>query len=328
MSVVTDITLSVDDLKTYFFMKGGKVIPTLDGVSFEVGSHNITALVGESGSGKTLTACSIIRLVRYPARIVAGRVLFKGQDLLRLSQDQMRRHIRGKRISITFQSARNSLNPLVKVGKQIGDIMSTHQKLAGKQVKQRTLEILESVSMPEPRSVMNRYPHELSGGMCMRIAMGVALACDPDLLIADEPTTGLDVTTQRYVLDTVKSLTRQKDMSVLIITHDLGVVAQTCDTVAVMHAGHVVEFGDVETVFSRPAHPYTRGLLGSVLRLDKVQYMDEVKTMRGDLPDVSNLRGCRFVMRCPCTIHQCNVDRPPYSRVGLNHRVMCFNSFG
>jgi oligopeptide/dipeptide ABC transporter ATP-binding protein len=301
-----DPLLSVKDLTTHFFTSRGQV-KAVDGVSLEIFPGEAVGLVGESGSGKSITAFSIMRLVPSPpGRILNGEVLFDGQNLLDLSIDEMRSY-RGRELSMVFQDPMAYLNPVMKVGDQIAEAVRLHQ--GADRAKTVVPEILDLVGFPPASRIWERYPHELSGGMRQRVLLAIALSCRPKLLIADEPTTALDVTIQAQVLELIKKLRGEFDMALLLITHDLGIVADMCDRVYVMYAGRVIEHGDVFSIFERPSHPYTQGLLDAALTID--EYRDTLRTIEGTVPDlVSPPIGCRFAPRCPYA-HEVCVDTYP-----------------
>jgi peptide/nickel transport system ATP-binding protein len=315
--------LRVDGLKTYFFTDTATV-RAVDGVSFEVNAGETLAIVGESGSGKSVTALSILRLVAQPpGRIVEGRVSFNGRDLLSLSNTDMRA-IRGKEISMIFQEPMTSLNPVYSVGEQIIETIVLHEHLPRKAARQRAIEMLERVGIPAAPQRVDEYPHQLSGGMRQRVMIAMALACRPAVLIADEPTTALDVTIQAQILELLKQLQREMGMAVILITHDLGVVAETADRVAVMYAGQVVEYADVRALFRQPLHPYTAGLQASLPRLGIRQ--DRLRVIAGTVPNPAGFpRGCRFHPRCPVMIPRC-LDLPDLDAYVPNHLSRCWRS--
>ncbi|MGD8474027.1 MAG: ABC transporter ATP-binding protein, partial [Anaerolineae bacterium] len=294
-----DKILDVRDLKTYFYTEDG-VVKAVDGVDLHVRRGEVLGLVGESGCGKSVTSFSILRLVGIPGRIVDGAILFEGEDLLKLPDAGMRT-IRGNRISMIFQQPTSCLNPVFKVGAQIAEVLDVHQQFSKEENRQRVVELLQTVGIPEPDKRVNCYPHELSGGMAQRVMIAMALACTPELLIADEPTTALDVTIQAQVLDLLITLRREIGTSIILITHDLGIVAETCERVAVMYAGRIVEEADVETLFANPLHPYTAGLIGSVPVLGQIK--DRLQVIPGSVPNLIDLPGgCKFAPRCQARI--------------------------
>ena len=287
--------LEINGLHTSFHTRHG-VVRAVDGIDFSVDRGEIMGLVGESGCGKSVTSLSVLRLVAPPGRIDAGQVLFDGTDLLTLSPDEMRR-IRGERISMIFQQPTSSLNPVWDVGTQIEEVLRIHRGMKGKAAEARTLDLLRMVGIPDPVRRLKAYPHEMSGGMAQRIMIAMALACEPELLIADEPTTALDVTIQAQILDLMRNLRDETGTAIILITHDLGVVAEMCDRVAVMYAGEIVEQTDVESLFRTPLHPYTRGLIGSIPVVGDVR--DELSVIPGNVPNLIDLpKGCRFAPRC------------------------------
>lgn len=299
--------LRVNNLKTVFNTDKGE-IQAVDGVSFAVPKGKTMGIVGESGSGKSITALSILRLLATNGHIKGGELLFKGQDLVKLTDKQMR-NIRGNQISMIFQEPMTSLNPVFTVGQQISETLRIHKKLSKKEAMTQAVDMLKLVGIPSPDKRVKQYPYELSGGMRQRVMIAMALACNPEVLIADEPTTALDVTIQAQILELIKDLQNSLGMSVIMITHDLGVVAETCDYVAVMYAGQVVEYADVRTLFKNPKHPYTLGLLNSLPRHDIDQ--DKLIPIKGVVPSPFEMpKGCRFAPRCPTATAHCN-EKPP-----------------
>ncbi len=295
--------LEVNELKTSFFTDEMEV-KAVDGVTFAIPKGKTVGLVGESGSGKSISSLSTLRLIERPGKIVGGEIKFKGENLLEKSEAQMRK-IRGNEISMIFQEPMTSLNPTYTVGQQISEAYKIHENLGKKQAIERSIEMLKLVGIPSPEKRVNQYPHELSGGMRQRVMIAMALACNPELLIADEPTTALDVTIQAQILELIKDLQERLNMSVLLITHDLGVVAETCDYVAVMYCGKIVEFADVNTIFSNPKHPYTVGLLDSLPPHDR-DIKDDLPVIRGSVPSPAEMpEGCRFAPRCPFASEVC-----------------------
>jgi oligopeptide/dipeptide ABC transporter ATP-binding protein len=317
--------LEVKGLRTSFYTRDG-VVRAVDGIDFHVDRGEIMGLVGESGCGKSVTSLSIMRLVAKPGRIEAGEVLFDGQDLLKLSNDGMRR-IRGDRIGMIFQQPQSSLNPVWDVGRQIAEALEIHRGMRRGPARARALELLRMVGIPDPARRLDAFPHELSGGMAQRVMIAMALACEPELLIADEPTTALDVTIQAQILDLMRNLRDETGTAIVLITHDLGVVAEMCDRVAVMYAGEIVEQADVTTLFRRPRHPYTRGLIGSIPVVGQVQ--EELAVIPGNVPNLIDLpKGCRFAPRCLTRIEE-NVTlatevHPELRPVGDGHDVRCW----
>lgn len=288
--------LDIKDLKTSFFVEGNE-IKAVDGVTFQVPKGKTLGIVGESGSGKSISALSVLQLIDDPGKIVGGSIRFKDEELTTAKTSRMR-NIRGNEISMIFQEPMTSLNPVYTIGQQLREAYKIHQGLGKREGTKRSIEMLELVGIPSPKKRVDQYPYELSGGMRQRVMIAMALACKPELLIADEPTTALDVTIQAQILELIKNLQEEIGMSVVMITHDLGVVAETCDYVAVMYCGKVVEFADVETLFENPRHPYTVGLLNSLPRHDIDQ--DELVPIKGNVPAPDEMpSGCRFAPRCP-----------------------------
>lgn len=321
----SDRILEVRGLKTYFFTEDG-VVKAVDGVDIYVKRGEVLGLVGESGCGKSVTSFSVMRLVGIPGRVVEGEVLFDGQDLLKLSEDDMI-HIRGNRISMIFQQPTSCLNPVFKVGDQLSEVLEIHQTLGRRAGRMRAVELLKMVGIPEPEKRVDAYPHELSGGMAQRVMIAMALACLPELLIADEPTTALDVTIQAQILDLLRELQSQMGTSIILITHDLGIVAEMCDRVAVMYAGRIVEEASVDEIFERPRHPYTIGLIESVPVLGEIK--DKLEVIPGSVPNLVNLPpGCQFAPRCRARIeHQltiCTEEEPALKPVDPQHTVRCW----
>ena len=317
--------LEINGLHTSFHTRHG-VVRAVDGIDFSVDRGEIMGLVGESGCGKSVTSLSVLRLVAPPGRIDAGQVLFDGTDLLTLSPDEMRR-IRGERISMIFQQPTSSLNPVWDVGTQIEEVLRIHRGMKGKAAEARTLDLLRMVGIPDPARRLKAYPHEMSGGMAQRIMIAMALACEPELLIADEPTTALDVTIQAQILDLMRNLRDETGTAIILITHDLGVVAEMCDRVAVMYAGEIVEQTDVVSLFREPLHPYTRGLIGSIPVLGDAR--EELAVIPGNVPNLIDLpEGCRFAPRCMARIEE-NIDNafeehPDLLPVRPGHDVRCW----
>jgi len=320
--------LEVRGLKTRFSLEEGPVL-AVDDVSFSIPPGGTLGVVGESGCGKSVTALSIMRLVPDPpGRVVGGEVRFKGRDLLALPEEEMRR-IRGHHLSMIFQEPMTSLNPVYTVGEQIGEVVRLHQGLDRKRAKERAVEMLRQVGIPAPEQRVDAYPHQLSGGMRQRVMIAMALACNPELVIADEPTTALDVTIQAQILDLLKRLQAERGMAVMLITHDLGVVAESCDAVVVMYAGRVVEQAPVRTLFRRPAHPYTAGLLRSIPSFHAVQGGEgrqRLKTIPGMVPSLRRLpAGCRFRDRCERALEVCARVDPPLETKREGQSAACHN---
>jgi oligopeptide/dipeptide ABC transporter ATP-binding protein len=316
--------LEVRELRTHFFTDDG-VVRAVDGVSFALAPGETLAVVGESGSGKSVTSLSILRLVAAPpGRIVGGEIRFRGRDLLALSDAQMRA-VRGREISMIFQEPMTSLNPVLSCGEQIAEVLVLHERLDRRAARARTVELLRMVGIPSPEQRVDEYPHQMSGGMRQRVMIAMALACRPALLIADEPTTALDVTIQAQILDLLRALRRELGMAVLLITHDLGVVAETADRVAVMYAGQVVEYCGVRQAFRSTRHPYTAGLLASLPRLGSED--DRLRVIPGNVPNpVRFPAGCRFHPRCPLAVERCRSEAPALRDVGGGHLSRCFRA--
>ena len=315
-----DIILDIDDLRTSFFV-GDNEVKAVDGVTFQVPKGKTLGIVGESGSGKSITALSVLRVIEDPGKIKSGSIKYKGEELTKVKNSRMRQ-IRGNEISMIFQEPMTSLNPTFTIGQQLRESFKIHQGLGKKDGTKRAIEMLELVGIPSPEKRVDQYPFELSGGMRQRVMIAMALACKPDLLIADEPTTALDVTIQAQILELIKDLQEEIGMSVVMITHDLGVVAETCDYVAVMYAGKVVEYADIYTLFENPKHPYTVGLLNSLPRHDKKQ--DELIPIKGNVPAPDEMpTGCRFAPRCPFASDICKT-LPELEDLGNGNEVRCW----
>jgi len=317
--------LEVRKLKTYFFTEDG-VVKAVDGVDFTVARGEVLGLVGESGCGKSVTSLSIMRLIGIPGKIVQGEIFFEGKDLLKLSESEMV-HMRGNRISMIFQQPQSSLNPVFKVGDQVAEVLQIHQSIGKEESWDRAVELLRLVGIPDPEKKSHAYPHEMSGGQAQRVMIAMALALNPQLLIADEPTTALDVTIQAQILDLMRDLRNRMDTSVILITHDLGVIAEMADRVAVMYAGRIVEQTDVKTLFARPLHPYTQGLMASIPVLGQVK--DKLDVIPGSVPNLINLPlGCQFAPRCLARIGNmlkiCTELEPELLPVAPSHTVRCW----
>jgi len=314
--------LSIRNLKTQF-RSANRVVRALDGVSFDIDEGAAFGLVGETGCGKSVTALSILRLIPSPpGKIVQGEIYLKGTDLLSLSEERMRR-IRGKEISMIFQEPMTSLNPVFKIGDQMAEVITLHQGDRKPQALKKAAAMLGRVHIPDPERVIKQFPHQLSGGMRQRVMIAMELSCHPSLLIADEPTTALDVTIQAQILRLIKEMKRELNTSILLITHDLGVVAGLCDRVAVMYAGSIVELGDVEDIFSHPEHPYTRGLWGAIPPVD--QEKESLSVIPGNVPDLSSPPpGCKFHPRCASRFSPCDQRVPPLFETSRDHFVACF----
>jgi oligopeptide transport system ATP-binding protein len=316
--------LEVRNLRTYFPTRAG-LVRAVDGVSFYIDRGELLGVVGESGCGKSITALSVMRLVAPPGKIVGGEIIFDGEDLLAASEDRLR-EIRGDDIAMIFQDPMTSLNPVYKVGEQIAEALRLHRRLSRKEARQATIEAMKEVAIPDPARRVDDYPHQLSGGMRQRVMIAMALACDPKLLIADEPTTALDVTIQAQILELLNELRRTRELAVLLITHDLGVVAEVADRVAVMYTGRIVEESPVEELFARPKMPYTEGLLRSVPKLtaDHVGKRGRLETIEGIVPSPTALpEGCHFAPRCAYRMPRCTTGEIPLYDLEGGVRVRC-----
>ena len=320
-----EIILQLKGLRTYFFTDEG-VLPAVDGVSCSIYKGKTLGVVGESGCGKSVTALSILQLVpNPPGRIVGGQVLFKGRDLTKLKPEEMRK-IRGNDIAMVFQEPMTSLNPVFTVGNQIMEAITLHKGVDRLEARDLAIEMLKRVGIPNPELRIDEYPHQLSGGMRQRVMIAMALSCSPQLLIADEPTTALDVTIQAQILELLNELKAELGMAVILITHDLGVVAETASRVAVMYAGRCVEEAAVVDLFTNSLHPYTQGLMASIPGTDKTDKRKRLKAIPGMVPDMLNLpRGCKFQARCSKVFDACREAEPPLKAVGSEeHRVRCW----
>jgi oligopeptide/dipeptide ABC transporter ATP-binding protein len=321
----TQPLLEVKGLKTYFFTEDG-VVKAVDGVDFEVYPGEVLGIVGESGCGKSVTSVSIMRLVSPPGKILEGEILFEGEDLLKVPETEMMR-VRGNRISMIFQQPQTALNPVFRAGDQIGEVLNIHQDFGKEAGRKRSIELLKLVGIPDAERRADSFPHELSGGMAQRVMIAMALACVPDLLIADEPTTALDVTIQAQILDLMRDLQTKFGSAVILITHDLGVIAEMADRIAVMYAGEFVEQASAKALFDEPMHPYTKGLIGSIPVLGKVR--DRLDVIPGSVPNLVNLpAGCRFAPRCQARIEHhlsiCTEKRPELMDTSSEHKVRCW----
>jgi peptide/nickel transport system ATP-binding protein len=317
-----EIVLEVSNLKTYFSSKSG-VTKAVDGIDFVLHENETLGIVGESGCGKSMTSLSILRLVPSPpGKIVDGTISLKGKNILKMSEKEMR-HVRGNQISMIFQEPMTSLNPVIPVGEQIAEAIRVHQKLGKKVAWNKAVEMLDLVGIPSPEKRAKQEPFQLSGGMRQRVMIAMALACNPEVLIADEPTTALDVTIQAQILELMKDLQKKLNMGIIFITHDLGVVAELCDKVAVMYAGQIVEYSTTEQLFKNPKHPYTTGLMSSLPKLHEDQ--EELLTMKGNVPSPYDMpKGCRFSPRCPLATAQCHVEEPSLSLLDDGSQIRCF----
>jgi len=317
--------LEVKGLRTSFYTRDG-VIRAVDGIDFHVDRREVLGLVGESGCGKSVTSLSVLRLIPKPGRIEAGEVLFEGNDLLKVDSDAMRK-IRGEQIAMIFQQPTSALNPVWDVGRQIAEVLEIHRNMKQKAARGRALELLKMVGIPDPERRLRAFPHELSGGMAQRVMIAMALACEPDLLIADEPTTALDVTIQAQILDLMRHLREETGTAIILITHDLGVVAEMCDRVAVMYAGEIVEQTDVVSLFRNPRHPYTRGLIASVPVMGDVR--EALTVIPGNVPNLIDLPpACRFAPRCVARVEAglqiCTERHPALLPVDADHDTRCW----
>ena len=316
--------LEINDLQTQFPTRAG-LVKSVNSVSFHIDEGELLGLVGESGCGKSITALSIMRLIAEPGRIAGGSIKFKGEELTMASDDRMR-EIRGNDIAMIFQDPRTSLNPVYTVGEQIAEALRLHRKLNKKQAWDAAIEAMKEVSIPSPERRVNDYPHQLSGGMRQRVMIAMALACDPELLIADEPTTALDVTIQAQILELLDDLRKTRKLAVLLITHDLGVIAETADRVCVMYTGKIVEESGVDEIFAKPKHPYTQGLLKSVPKLstDAIEKDVRLQTIEGTVPSPTNLPdGCHFAPRCAYRMERCVHGEIPLYELPNDVKVRC-----
>lgn len=317
--------LEIDNLQTHFHTSGGTV-KAVDGVSYDVNAGETVAVVGESGSGKSVTALSILRLIpKPPGEIVGGEIRFQGKNLAFCSEDEIR-SIRGKDISMIFQEPMTSLNPVLSIGMQLTEPMLAHMDMSEADARERAIKLLEMVGISEPRRRVDQFPHHLSGGMRQRVMIAMSLACEPKLIIADEPTTALDVTIQAQILELMKNLTRDLGVAMIIITHNLGVVARYADRVNVMYAGRIVETGTATDIYHRPRHPYTLALLKSVPRMDRPR-QEKLDPVDGQPPDLTRLDGgCSFRPRCKFAVAKCAESYPPLEKMGDQHFSACFRS--
>jgi oligopeptide/dipeptide ABC transporter ATP-binding protein len=320
-----DTLLEVHNLKTYFYTEDG-VVKAVDGVDLTVGRGEVLGLVGESGCGKSVTSLSIMRLIGIPGKVVEGEITFDGRNLLELSESEMV-HMRGNRMSMIFQQPQSSLNPVFKIGDQVAEVMQIHQNMGKEESWNKAVELLTLVGIPDPESKAHSFPHEVSGGQAQRVMIAMALALNPQLLIADEPTTALDVTIQAQILDLLRDLRTRMDTAVILITHDLGVISEMADRVAVMYAGRIVEQADIRTLFKKPVHPYTQGLMASIPVLGTVK--DVLDVIPGSVPNLVNLPpGCQFAPRCRARIeHQltiCTQVEPQLIPYEPDHLCRCW----
>ncbi len=315
--------LEIENLKTQFFISAGTV-KAVDGISYTVDKGETVALVGESGCGKSVSALSILRLIPWPpGKIVDGRIVFDGVDLASLSEEEMR-NVRGKDIAMVFQEPMTSLNPVLSIGEQLSETLITHFTISDKEARKKSLELLEMVGISDPDRRLDQYPHHLSGGMRQRVMIAMALSCEPKLIIADEPTTALDVTIQAQILELMKDLTKRLGASLIIITHNLGVVARYADRVNVMYAGKIIETGTAKDIYHNPKHPYTLALLNSIPRMD-LPRQAKLDPVEGQPPDLTKLdEGCSFRPRCRFVVDGCAKSFPELEQVGDGHFTACF----
>ncbi|MCM3785268.1 ABC transporter ATP-binding protein [Neobacillus mesonae] len=319
---MSEPVLRIENLKTYFMTSKGEV-PAVDGVDLDLYPGEVVGLVGESGCGKSMTSLSVLRLVPSPpGKIVEGAIYLKGRDLVQLKEKEMCR-IRGKTVSMIFQEPMTSLNPLFTIGQQITETLRLHERISRKEAMSKAVSLLADVGISRPEKVVRQYPHELSGGMRQRVMIAIAISCNPEVLIADEPTTALDVTIQAQILDLIRARNREYGTAVLMITHDLGVVAEMCDRVAVMYSGKVVEQGTVRDIFSNPRHPYTQGLIRSVPRLADTR--ERLYSIPGQVPLMNKeMKGCRFASRCPYVMGICSEQFPDLTERSSGHYSRCW----
>jgi oligopeptide transport system ATP-binding protein len=316
--------LEVKDLHTYFYTMDG-VTHSVEGVSIKLDKGETLGLVGESGCGKSVTSLSIMQLLAIPpAKIEKGEIFFKGEDLLKKSPHEMRK-IRGNNISMIFQEPMTSLNPVFKVGEQVAEVLINHKDMNEAEAKKRVIEVFTLVGIPDPERRYSNFPHQMSGGMRQRVMIAMALACDPDMLIADEPTTALDVTIQAQILELMKDVKKRTNMAIMLITHNLAVVAEMADNIAVMYYGRIVEYSNIKNIYKRPMHPYTAGLLNSIPRVDKPKTNDPLQAIPGVVPNPYKApNGCKFHPRCPYVKDRCKQEEPPYEAKNENHFVRCW----
>jgi oligopeptide/dipeptide ABC transporter ATP-binding protein len=313
--------LQIKNLKTHYFTSSG-IVQAVDDVSITIESNEIVGLVGESGCGKSTIATSILRLIRPPGKIIDGEIILNDINLVDLSTKSMR-DIRGHKIASVFQDPMTYLNPVFKIKMQIAESIITHQNISKREAENRAIELLDLLQIGDPEEVANRYPHQLSGGMLQRALIAIALSCKPLLLIADEPTTALDVTVQAQILEILERLKEEQDMSILLITHNLGIVSEICDRVYLMYAGKIVEYSDVFSLFKTPLHPYTKGLLSSVLSIN--EFKETLETIEGNVPSLINPpQGCRFYNRCTYKMDICEENEPGVVEPEKNHFVACW----
>ena len=320
-----ELALQISNLKSHFFTSKG-VVPAVDGVSIDVPPGKIIGLVGESGCGKSMTAMSVMGLLRHPGRVVDGKILLEGRDITHLSRKELSK-IRGNEISMIFQEPMTSLNPVYPVGKQVQEAILLHQKVSKEEAKHRVIDIFKEVGIPEPEKRYRSFPHQLSGGLRQRVMIGMAMVCRPKVMIADEPTTALDVTIEAQILRLMKRLRDELGTSIILITHNMGVVAEVCDYVYVMYAGNVMEQAETFELFERTRHPYTQGLLKSIPKLDTKE--ERLYTIEGVVPNLLHLpKGCNFCNRCDQATEQCFLEKPGLYETGKGHKVRCFRYEG
>ncbi|PKR78504.1 peptide ABC transporter ATP-binding protein [Halalkalibacillus sediminis] len=319
---MSDVILELNELHTHFFTDDGE-IPAVDGVSFNVHKGEVVGIVGESGCGKSVTSLSIMQLVPSPpGRIVSGEINYKNENLAKASEKRMRK-IRGNEIAMIFQEPMTSLNPLFTIGNQLNEAILFHEKVSKKQARKRSIEMLDLVGIPRSNEVIDDYPHQLSGGMRQRVMIAMAMACNPEVLIADEPTTALDVTIQAQILDLMRDLNKEKDTSIILITHDLGVVAEICERVIVMYSGQVVEEGTVRDILKDPQHPYSQGLIRSLPKIHETE--QKLYSIPGTVPKPGmNMKGCRFAPRCPHAFDRCFQEDPELYSIAEGRYSRCF----
>lgn len=316
--------LQVKNLETTFFTKAG-ALKAIDDVSYAINAGATVGIVGESGCGKSVTSFSVMGLLSEPGRVTGGQVLFKGEDLLNQSPAELRKK-RGKQMAMIFQEPMTSLNPVHTIGRQITEQIRTHEAVSKQEARQRSIDLLAYVGIPSPGKRVDDYPHQLSGGMRQRAMIAMALSCNPELLIADEPTTALDVTIQAQILDLLQKLQTEHKMAMQFITHDLGVISELADQVIVMYAGTIVEEAPTSTIFSNPKHPYTVGLIESIPKIDETQH--RLPTIQGVVPSLLDLpKGCRFQNRCPRATEQCRIAPPKLTTIADQHKIACFNPY-
>ncbi len=318
-----EVLLSVKELRTEFFSSKKSSVTAVDKISFDINRGEILGLVGESGCGKSVTSLSIMQLLKdTPGKVTNGEVIFEGRNLLKLSDKEIR-EIRGGKMSMIFQEPMSSLNPAMRIDKQMIEGIRLHSDMTKDQAREHAANMLKKVGIPDPSRVLKNYPHQLSGGMSQRVMIAMAMSCDPTLLIADEPTTALDVTIQAQILDLMKKIQEEDNSSILLITHDLGVVAEMCSRVIVMYAGKIVEEAPVEILFKNPSHPYTQGLIASVPKLGSG--VKVLPSIPGSVPDLSAMpEGCRFAPRCKYATDKCRTEEPELVQIGENHKCRCW----